>query len=329
MATASGPRQLTAGQYLFREGDPSDACYVVKSGRIAITKTKGNAEIELAELKNGQMFGEMAFFDGKPRSASAKVKTDATVICLPFASLTAQFKTMPEWLKAMIKTINDHLRDANMRIKNLESSKASDEGEFSPYRITKLCAILGLVGSRYAEKRGEELVLDYTRIRNYTIQVFQEPTNKMDKMMAILSGMNVVEVKDLGEGRKEVIYKDLERLIKFVDFYNTFLFKEESKRINVDKKDMKNLRAMIFYGSKTPPDAKGKVKISLSAIQNDSMKDLGYVLTVNDWEGVISKKITDEKISEANGVALTFDMKLAEELVRNWEVIFAIEEGGR
>jgi CRP-like cAMP-binding protein len=329
MATASGPRQLTAGQYLFREGDPSDACYVVKAGKIAITKTKGNNEIELAELKNGQMFGEMAFFDNKPRSASAKAKTDVTVICLPFASLTAQFKAMPEWLKAMIKTINDHLRDANMRIKNLESAKPGEEGEFSPYRITKLCAILGLVANKYAEKRGEELVLDYTRIRNYTIQVFQEPTNKMDKMMAILSGLAIVDVRDLGEGRKEVVFKDLEKLLRFVDFYNTFLFKEESKRINVDKKDMKNIRAMMFYGSKETPDAKGKVKINLTQIQNESMKDLGFVLTVNDWEAIISKKISDEKTSEANGVAITFDMKQIEDLSKNWEIVFAIEEGGR
>lgn len=329
MAAASGPRQLTAGQYLFREGDASDACYVVKSGRIAITKTKGNNEIELAELKNGQMFGEMAFFDNKPRSASAKAKTDATVICLPFAALSAQFKSMPEWLKAMIKTINDHLRDANMRIKNLESAKPGEEGEFSPYRITKLCAILSLVGSKYAEKRGEELVLDYTRVRNFTIQIFQEPTNKMDKMMAILSGISIVEVRDLGEGRKEVIYKDLEKLLRFVDFYNKYLFTEESKRITVDKKDMKNLRAMMFYGSKQTPDAKGKVKINLTQIQNESMKDLGFVLTVNDWESVISKKITDDKTSEAGSVAITFDIKMVDDLFKNWEIVFAIEEGGR
>lgn len=329
MSASSGPRQLAAGQYLFREGDASDACYVLKSGTVIITKAKGNSEIELATLKTGQMFGEMAFFDSKPRSASAKAKTDAVVVCLPFAALNAQFKNMPEWLKAMIKTINDHLRDANARIKNLESSKPGEETEFSPYRITKLCSILGLVGARFAEQKPEGLIINYQKIRDYTIQVFQEPTNKMDKMMAILQGLGMLEVQDLGEGRKQVIYKRLDDLISFVDFYNKYLFTEESKRINIEKKDMRNLKAMLFYGAKQTPDAKGTVKINLTAIQNESMKDLGFVLTINDWESVIAKKVTGDKISESGSLSLPFEMKIVEQLHKAWEIVYAIQDGSK
>ncbi|MBX9765714.1 MAG: cyclic nucleotide-binding domain-containing protein, partial [Bdellovibrionales bacterium] len=79
----SGVRQLARGELLFREGDPSDACYVVKTGKIAIVKAKGSSEIELANIGPGQMFGEMAFFDAKPRSAGAKATVDATVVVLP------------------------------------------------------------------------------------------------------------------------------------------------------------------------------------------------------------------------------------------------------
>lgn len=329
MSSNSGPKQLVAGQYLFREGDASDACYVVKSGQIAITKAKGNSEIELASLRTGQMFGEMAFFDSKPRSASAKAKTDAVVVCLPFSSLNQQFKSMPEWLKAMIKTINDHLRDANMKIKNLESTKGDDKTEFPPHRITKLCAILTFVGHKYAEQRPEGQLLNYMRLRDYTIQVFQEPTNKMDKLMAILQGLGFLEVQDLGEGKKQVLYKRLQELGDFVDFYNKYLFTEESKRVTVERKDIRNLKAMIFYGQKQTPDAKGKVKISITQIQNESMKDLGFVLTTNDWENVIAKKITDDKISEASGLALSFELKTVEQMLKNWEIVYAIEDGGK
>ncbi len=329
MSVVSGPRQLTAGQYIFREGDPSDACYVLKSGTVVITKAKGNSEIELASLKTGSMFGEMAFFDNKPRSASAKAKTDATVVCLPFAALSSQFKTIPEWLKAMIKTINDHLRDANARIKNLESSKSGDEGEFTPYRITKLCAILALVGSKYGEQRPEGLLINYYKIREYTIQIFQEPTNKMDKMMAIMQGLGILEVQDLGEGKKQVLFKRLEELSAFVDYYNKYLFTEEGKRITVDRKDLRNIKAMIFYGAKETPDAKGLVKINITNIQNESMKDLGYVLTVNDWEGIIAKKISGDKISEATSLALAFDPKTVEQLQKCWEIVYAIEDSNK
>src|ERR1044072_774938 len=123
----AGVKKLGKNDILFREGDPSDAMYVIKAGRIAITKAKGSGEIILAEKVNGEMLGEMGFFDNKPRSAGAKATQDSEVISLPFASLHAQFKTFPEWLKAMVKTINAHLRDANTRIKNLEAVSSDNE----------------------------------------------------------------------------------------------------------------------------------------------------------------------------------------------------------
>src|SRR3989344_6751368 len=146
---ASTSKKLEKGQLLFREGDASDAMYVVKKGRIAITKTKGDSEIELADMGPGQMFGEMAFFDKKPRSANARAMSDSEIITLPFANLEAHFKAMPEWLKSMVKTINEHLREANKKIKILERSQGADAKAFPPHTITKLCAILGLVTERY------------------------------------------------------------------------------------------------------------------------------------------------------------------------------------
>src|SRR3954470_15902856 len=128
----SGVKKLAKGDILFREGDPSDAMYVIKGGRIAITKAKGSGEIILAEKKPGEMLGEMAFFDNKPRSAGAKAIQETEVIALPFSSLYAQFKTFPEWLKAVVKTVNAQLRDANVRIKNLEVT-ANDTELFPPH----------------------------------------------------------------------------------------------------------------------------------------------------------------------------------------------------
>ncbi len=60
-------KELKKGELLFREGDPSDAMYIIKKGKIAIVKTKGTGEVELAELGPGELVGEMAFFDNKSR----------------------------------------------------------------------------------------------------------------------------------------------------------------------------------------------------------------------------------------------------------------------
>jgi type II secretory ATPase GspE/PulE/Tfp pilus assembly ATPase PilB-like protein/CRP-like cAMP-binding protein len=72
---------LAAGDYLFREGDPGDAAYLVRSGKIQIVKeSAGNAEINLLEY--GGLFGEMALNTGAARNAGARAVEDSIVLRL-------------------------------------------------------------------------------------------------------------------------------------------------------------------------------------------------------------------------------------------------------
>jgi len=323
-------KKLDKGQLLFREGDPSDSMYVVKKGKIAITKTKGDSEVELASMGPGQMFGEMAFFDRKPRSANAKAVSESEIIALPFASLESHFKTMPEWLKSMVKTINEHLREANKKIKILEKAQGSDAKTFPPHTITKLSAIVSLVAERYGEKTQEGLIVPANILRNYTIQIFQEPTMKMDKFMQILQGYGIMKVEELGEGKRKITVFKNDFLSGFVDFYNDWLFKDESKRVLVEEKELPILKALIFYGKKLPVDEKtGKTKVNITHIQNESMKDLQYLVSVNDYASVIEKGLAGEKSSEKDGVAVTVDMKQLEKIYPYWELIYLIEKQDR
>jgi hypothetical protein len=248
---------------------------------------------------------------------------------LPFANLEAHFKAMPEWLKSMVKTINEHLREANKKIKILERSQGADAKTFPPHTITKLCAIIGLVATRYGEKEDKGLVVPGTLLRNYTIQVFQEPTTKMEKMQQILQSIGVLTVEDLGEGRKKITVHKLDFLMSFVEFYNDWLFKEDSKRTLVEEKDLPILKALLFYGQKQTPNDKGEVKVSLNLIQNESMKDLSYVVSVNDYASVIEKKIVGEKSSEKDGIAISFDLKMVERIYPFWDLIYLIDKYDR
>ena len=321
-------KKLQANEILFREGDASEAMFVVKSGKISIFKQKGSGEIELASLGPGQMLGEMAFFDNKPRSAGARAGggAEAEVIVLPFKSLNAQFKTFPEWLKAMVKTVNDHLREANKRIKNLEQVN-TETRVFPPHTITKLCAILSCVAHRYGEATPEGLIVPSGKLRNYTIQIFGEPTNKMQKLMEKLSPLGYLKVEDLGEGRQKITVFRLNELFDFVDFYNEYLFKEDSKRTTIDEAELRVLRGLLFFAKQTTPDEKGIVKVSLTLMQNESMKALGSVVTVNDVNSLISKGVITDKVSGGNGELFTsFNLNDVARIIPFWELIYTLEK---
>jgi uncharacterized membrane protein len=71
-------RTVAGGTSLFRAGDQGDAMYLIESGRVRIALTDDDhKELVLAELAQGDFFGEMAIIDGKQRSADATVTEDA------------------------------------------------------------------------------------------------------------------------------------------------------------------------------------------------------------------------------------------------------------
>ncbi len=322
-------KKLAQGEILFREGDTPDCMYVVKRGRLIVFKVKGTSEIELATVGVGQMVGEMAFFDRKPRSASAKADLDTEVIALPFKSLQAQYDTFPEWIKAIVKTINDHLREANKRIKNLEQVGEKGGGSskgIQPYQANKLCAILSLVAARFgvADAVDGGLELPSGTLRKFTIQVFQEPTNKMQTLIGFLQALGIMKYQELGEGKVKVNLLKPEVLYGFVDWYNEYLFKAEDKKITVEPDDMKALRAMAFYAAKTPPDAKGVCKLNLTQIQNDSMKDLGAVVAVNDFNPIIKKGLCSEKMQEKDGLSVNVNAAEIALIYPYWQIVHTL-----
>jgi CRP-like cAMP-binding protein len=319
--------KLKKGDILFREGDASDAMFIIKSGRIAITKAKGTSTVTLGEAKAGEMLGEMAFFDNKPRSAGASALQDSELMALPFQSLQAQFQAAPEWMKAMVRTINGHLREANIKIKNLEAADQEDADMFSPHLITRLCAIISLVALKCGEKAEQGVVIPSGTLRNYTIQIFQQPTSKMQKLLEVLSGLGIMKVEELGEGKQRISLLKPDLLSQFVDWYNGYLFTEESKRTTLVERELPVLRALIFYGKKMTPDSKNRVKVSLTEIQNSSMRDLNYLVSVADVASLESKQVIGEKQSGSDGQVFTmFVLAEVEPLLPFWEIVYALKK---
>src|SRR5579863_3085450 len=67
---------------LFREGDEGAEMFVIRGGRIAISKTAGTVEKVLVTLGPGEFFGEMSILNNKPRTATATVVEDAQLLVI-------------------------------------------------------------------------------------------------------------------------------------------------------------------------------------------------------------------------------------------------------
>lgn len=112
-----------AGEVIFREGEESEAAYLIVSGEVRIVKGHDSpAAKELAVVGAGEYIGEMGAIDDQPRSASAVAR--GAVVCAPvrpgeFMDLLRQ---NPDEAIDLLKILFERLREANRRLARIEGT---------------------------------------------------------------------------------------------------------------------------------------------------------------------------------------------------------------
>ncbi|MDL2229303.1 cyclic nucleotide-binding domain-containing protein [Treponema sp. OttesenSCG-928-L16] len=81
---------------LFAEGEPGDELYIIQRGAVKIAKIVDNNEVLLAVLKPGDIFGEMALLESKPRVACAVAYEDCVVLAVNRANFERMVGTQPQ-----------------------------------------------------------------------------------------------------------------------------------------------------------------------------------------------------------------------------------------
>jgi CRP/FNR family transcriptional regulator, cyclic AMP receptor protein len=112
-------RDFEPGTVLFHEGQPGDYMYVVQSGEVEIRRAVGETERVLAVLSSGEFFGEMAILNGRPRSATAVVRTHARLIVIEGKTFEAMLRARPEIALRIIKSLATRLESANQHVELL------------------------------------------------------------------------------------------------------------------------------------------------------------------------------------------------------------------
>lgn len=113
-------RIFKPGDFIFREGAPSESMYVIQKGSVAIRKVKGNAYIDLCRIYHNEVVGELAFFDRQPRSAAAIALTEVEALEIRFESLDEIYSKIPPYFKTIMSCVADRLRKANETVRRLQ-----------------------------------------------------------------------------------------------------------------------------------------------------------------------------------------------------------------
>jgi CRP/FNR family cyclic AMP-dependent transcriptional regulator len=113
-------RRLPAGQTLFVKGDPGDALYGVRRGQIRIeTGTTAGERLTIEVFGAGDLFGEIAVLDGRPRSADAIAQEDAELFVLPRADFLKTLEGDGRLAIRIIELLCARLRSTNDRTEEM------------------------------------------------------------------------------------------------------------------------------------------------------------------------------------------------------------------
>ena len=112
-AAKFGPNDMTRtypkDSMLFVEGEPGDELFIIQKGSIKITKIASDNEVLLAVLKAGDILGEMALLEGKPRTATAIAYEDCEVMVINRANFEYMIKTQPQLITKVTTLLADRI----------------------------------------------------------------------------------------------------------------------------------------------------------------------------------------------------------------------------
>ena len=104
-------QHFLSSEVVFYEGDFSQELYMIVSGEVDIVKDHGGVQARsLVVLRSGDFFGEMAIFEGAPRSATAVTKTEAELLVLNPEKFKQTIYQKPDMALEIFRELSARLR---------------------------------------------------------------------------------------------------------------------------------------------------------------------------------------------------------------------------
>jgi CRP/FNR family cyclic AMP-dependent transcriptional regulator len=191
IARVAVPRSYPKGVRVFHEGDRSDACYIVRSGALRVTREHPDGRaIALATLGPGDIFGELAMLDGEARSASVEALSECELLALPASDVRQLLQGSSEITVKLVVALTRRLRDANERI-------ARQSFQTVPSRVA------GVLSQLIAEEAPEGR--DGVTIRMTQADLAQLAGTSRESVSRFLAVLERAGVVHVGRGRVTVL----------------------------------------------------------------------------------------------------------------------------
>jgi CRP/FNR family cyclic AMP-dependent transcriptional regulator len=196
------PRRFEPGEVVFREGDASDTCYVVREGHARAVRTHGDGRtITLATFGPGDIFGELAMFEDERRSATIEAIEPTSVVGVLGPDMRRLMKQHPEIAARLVIALGRRLREMNERL-----SRQS----FQTVQSRVASVLSDLVQSEVASGKGATDVL-VTATQADLAQLAGSSRESASRFLAVLERAGVIS-----QGRGRLVVHNPRALEQYV-----------------------------------------------------------------------------------------------------------------
>lgn len=229
-------QNFSAGTQLFQKGDSGDAMYLIESGRVRISITdEDQKEITLAELAQGDFFGEMSIIDGRQRSADATVIEDGRFAILSRPDFLSFVRANPDVALGMLGALTDRLRRTDELIRSRVSRNVNEEERKRATMADRAADMIAEFGGSW-KFIGVSIGLIVFWIIFNSYVLFNgfdpKPYQMLNLVLAVIAGMQapIIMMSQNRQGEKDRLRADLDYR---VNLKNELSLSEVLRRLDV------------------------------------------------------------------------------------------------
>ena len=229
-------RTVPQNTRLFKQGDKGDAMYLIESGRVRISiRDDDDQEVTLAELAQGDFFGEMAIIDGRQRSADAKVIEDARFAILSRESFLSFVRNNPDVALEMLSALTERLRRTDDLLRSRVSRNANEEEKARLTLADRAADLIAEFGGSWKFIGVSIALIIFWIIFNSIILVKgfdPAPYQMLNLVLAVIAGMQapIIMMSQNRQGLKDRLRADLDYQ---VNLKNELSLAEVLRRLDV------------------------------------------------------------------------------------------------
>jgi hypothetical protein len=333
----SNIKSAKKGDIIFREGDRISSLILIQSGGANLCLLRNKKNIELLAVGAGHVLGTQSFSGQQVHDHSCVAVHETKYMEIPTDLAKAQIESAPQFVKILIKSLNDRFKVTVGELKSLKMEK--DPAPLADDQVAKAFGSVFHSANHKGKRNQKEKNLVYVEwitLKQYAQRVFGESPRRLEQSIHLLVKLKLASL-DMGkppdnpDGPDELIgvkFYDLSAIEAFFEFYQYHYFKNgRTELLKVDDLMMNLVGEFAKLGESLEKDRFGVVSGEMPKVIEAFRNDVGINLNTGHFTQLEAKGVFLKRTARADGaVVVQWDQKELEQIFKSWRILKEIDK---